>query len=102
MQFIVKAYDGTDEGALERRMSIRPQHLENMGKVKEYGRILCAGGILAEDGHPIGSVLVMDFESRKLLDDYRASEPYIEHGVWQDVVVEDCNVVILDDEVVGK
>ena len=30
MQFIINAYDATDENALERRMTIRPQHLEGI------------------------------------------------------------------------
>ena len=46
MQFIITAYDG--EGMLEKRMRVRPRHLENMAKVK--GRVLCAGGLLDKDG----------------------------------------------------
>ena len=45
MQFLVTAQDGTDEGALERRMNARPRHLENIRKVKEKGSVICAGGI---------------------------------------------------------
>ena len=35
MQFIVKAYDG--EGMLDRRMEVRPRHLEGMSKMSEHG-----------------------------------------------------------------
>ena len=31
MQYIITAYDG--EGMLEKRMEVRPRHIENMGKV---------------------------------------------------------------------
>ena len=102
MQFVVVAYDGTDEGALERRMSVRPQHLANMAKVKETGSVVCAGGILDDEGHPMGSVVVLDFDSREKLDAYLESEPYIATGVWQDVKVEPFNVVLVNDEKVGK
>lgn len=100
MQYLVTAYDG--EGMLEKRMSVRARHLENISKVKEYGSIVCAGGILDEEGKPAGSVLVMDFASRDLLDKYLASEPYIIEEVWESVTVETMNVVIVNDEKVGK
>ena len=46
MQFIVKAYDG--KGMLEKRMAVRPRHLEGM---KALGKqIICAGGLLDEEG----------------------------------------------------
>ena len=33
MQFIVKAYDG--EGMLDKRMEVRPRHLEGIERIKE-------------------------------------------------------------------
>lgn len=81
-------------------MSIRPRHLENMIKVN--GKIICAGGILNEEGKPIGSVLVMDFASRDQLKEYLENEPYIQEKVWEDVKVEPMNVVIVNGEKVGK
>ena len=98
MQFLIKAYDG--EGMLEKRMEVRPRHLENMTRNKEH--VVCAGGILDEAGKPIGSVLVLDFESRDQLDAYLAGEPYIIEKVWEDVKVEPLNVVIVKGEKVGK
>ena len=98
MQFIIKAYDG--ENMLEKRMEVRPRHLENMGKVN--GRILCAGGLLDEEGKMKGSVLVMEFDSKDLLDDYLSSEPYILEHVWEKIEVEPMNVVLLNGEKVGK
>ena len=98
MQFLVKAYDG--EGMLEKRMEVRPRHLENMTRNKEH--VVCAGGILDEAGKPIGSVLVLDFESRDQLDAYLAGEPYIIEKVWENVKVEPLNVVIVKGEKVGK
>ena len=41
MQFIIFAYDGKDEDALSRRMKVRPQHLENMEKLKAEGHVIC-------------------------------------------------------------
>ena len=94
MQFIVKAYDG--EGMLEKRMAVRPRHLEGMNKLGKH--IICAGGLLDDVGKMKGSVLVLEFDSCTELDDYLASEPYITEGVWETVEVEIMNVVILNGE----
>ena len=98
MQFIIRAYDGRD--MLEKRMAVRPRHLENMGRVN--GKVICAGGLLDEGGKMKGSVLIMAFESKTLLDEYLASEPYITEKVWEKVEVEPMNVVIVNGEKVGK
>ncbi|MBQ9464530.1 MAG: hypothetical protein IJU67_04540 [Lachnospiraceae bacterium] len=98
MQFVITAHDG--ENMLERRLAVRVRHLENMTKVK--GKVLCAGGLLDGEGKMKGSVLVIDFESRELLDEYLETEPYITEHVWETVEVERMNVVILNDEKVGK
>ena len=60
-QFVITAYDG--EGMLDKRMEVRPLHLEGMEIMKEH--ILCAGGMLDKDGKMIGSLLVMEFENRR-------------------------------------
>lgn len=90
MQFLVRAYDG--EGMLDRRMEVRPRHLEGMKKMSE--NIICAGGLLDEEGKMKGSTLVLDFASREELDAYLANEPYVVEHVWDKVIVERLNVVI--------
>lgn len=102
MQFLIKAYDGTDKDALARRMSVRPDHLKSIERVKETGSVICAGAILGSDGKPAGSFLIMEFDSRKLLDDYLANEPYVINKVWQDISIEACSTVIMNDEMVGR
>lgn len=94
MQFIVKAYDG--EKMLEKRMAVRPRHLEGM---KKLGRqIICAGGLLDDKGRMKGSVLVLEFPDRAALDAYLASEPYVLEHVWEKIEVDAMNVVIVNGE----
>lgn len=102
MNFIINAYDGTDKDALDRRMAVRPDHLDNMRRLMAEGRVLCAGGKLDEAGKMIGSFLIMDFDSREALDKYFETEPYVTGNVWQDIQVEICNAVIVDNVMVGK
>ena len=94
MQFLIKAYDG--EGMLEKRIEVRPRHLEGM---KALGKqIICAGGLLDDEGKMKGSALVMEFENRAALDDYLKNEPYVIEGVWKKVEVEMMNVVLVNGE----
>ena len=90
MQYIIKAYDG--EGMLDKRMEIRPRHLEGIERIKEH--VICAGGLLDDEGKMKGSVLIMEYESREQLDEYLAKEPYVQEHVWQKIEVERMNVVI--------
>ena len=90
MQFIIKAYDG--EGMLEKRMEVRPRHLEGMNKLSDH--IICAGGLLDEEGKMKGSALIMEFDSRQELDEYIKNEPYVLEGVWEKIDIDIINVVI--------
>ena len=94
MQFLVKAYDG--ENMLDKRMEVRPRHLEGM---KQLGKqIICAGGLLDEAGRMKGSALVLEFPDRTALDEYLRNETYVVEGVWQKIEVEQMNVVLVNGE----
>ena len=98
MQFVIRAYDG--EGMLDKRMEVRPRHFEGMERMKEH--TLCAGGMLDEDGKMIGSLLVMEFQTREELNEYLANEPYVVENVWERIEVERMNVVIFDREIIRE
>lgn len=93
MQFVVKAYDG--EGMLDKRMEVRPRHLEGMDKMREH--IICAGGLLDDNGKMIGSLLVMQFDNREELEDYLSHEPYIQEKVWEKIEIDRINVVLANN-----
>jgi len=94
MQFLIKAYDG--EGMLEKRMEVRPRHLEGM---KALGKqIICAGGLLDDDGKMKGSVLIVDFPDRAAVNAYLDHETYVVEGVWQKIEVEPLNVAFVNGE----
>ena len=94
MQFMIKAFDG--ENMLEKRMEVRPRHLEGMKKLGK--QIICAGGLLDETGRMKGSALVLEFPDRTALDEYLKNEPYVVEGVWQKIEVERMNVVLVNGE----
>ena len=90
MQFLIKAYDG--EGMLDKRMAVRPRHLEGMARLGAH--VICAGGLLDENGKMRGSALIMDFADRNELDAYLAEEPYVQEHVWEKIEIDRMNVVI--------
>ena len=89
-QFVVRAYDG--KGMLEKRLEVRPRHLESIERIRKH--VVCAGGLLDDEGKMKGSFIVMEFECRQELDEYLANEPYVLEHVWEKIDVERMNVVI--------
>ncbi len=92
MQFLVTAYDGTDAGAMDRRMAVRSQHMELVKAMKQEGRYLYAAAILDDAEKMIGSVLLVDFPSREALDEWLKIEPYVTGDVWREIDVKLCKV----------
>lgn len=87
MQFLVTAYDGKDDGALDRRMSVRKAHINGANELKEAGHLIAGGAILDEAEQMIGSTMFVEFDSKAELDQWLASDPYVTGNVWQDISV---------------
>jgi uncharacterized protein YciI len=94
MQFLVTAFDGTDAGAVERRLKVREAHLKTVEAQTKAGRILIGGAILDDQGKMIGSSLVVDFPSRAELDAWLRADPYTTGGVWKTVEVRPFRVAV--------
>ena len=92
MQFIVTAYDGTDQGALERRLAARDAHLKSAKEMFDSGKWLYAAGILSDDGKMIGSMIVCDFASRDELEEWLKVEPYVVGNVWKEIKINRAQV----------
>jgi uncharacterized protein YciI len=86
MQFILIAYDGTDDQALDRRMAVREAHLKMANQMHADGKWLYAAAIMNDDGRMTGSMIVCDFPSRDALEeDWLKNEPYITGKVWEKI-----------------
>lgn len=88
MQFLVIGYDGKDEEAPARRQGAREGHLESARAMKKAGHFIEGGAILDEEGGMIGSMLIMDFPSRKDLDAWLQADPYVKGNVWKEITVQ--------------
>lgn len=83
MHFLVIAHDGTDEGALERRMVVREEHLAGARRLHETGVLSVGGAILSTAGRMIGSAMVMEADGEEQLKELLEADPYFRGEAWQ-------------------
>ena len=93
MQFLVLAYDGDDKDARHRRMKVREQHLEGVREALKEGKHLYGGAILDNEGNMIGSVMIVDYPSKEILEnEWLDNEPYVTGDVWRRIDIKPCRV----------
>ena len=84
-QYIIYAWDGIDELALERRMNTRPAHFTNARQLKDKSHFILGGAILDDSGKMIGSMMIVQFETGEQLQEWIDTEPYITGKVWEKI-----------------
>ncbi len=88
MQFIVSGYDGTDEGALDRRMAAREAHLAMAKLMAQEGKWRYAAAYLNDEGKMTGSMIVCEFDSMQALkSEWLDKEPYVLGKVWEKIEI---------------
>ncbi|GLV53911.1 hypothetical protein KDH_07620 [Dictyobacter sp. S3.2.2.5] len=92
MEFIVMAYDATDEEALKRRLDIRPAHMAQGEKMLAEGKYRFGAALLNDEEKIIGSMIVADFASRDELNAWLEIEPYVTGHVWEKIEVTPCRI----------
>jgi len=82
------------ENSLDKRLAVRPAHLERLQQLQEQGRLIIAGphpGIDSEDPGPAGftgSLVVAEFPNLEEAQDWANNDPYLTNGVYQKVMVK--------------
>jgi len=82
------------ENSLEKRLSVRPAHLERLTALQGEGRLVLAGPHPAVDSNDpgpagfSGSLIVAEFESLSAAQAWAKADPFVEAGVYADVVVK--------------
>ena len=82
------------EESLERRLSMRTDHIARLQSLQDEGRMLIAGAhpaIDSEDPGPAGftgSLIVAEFESLEAAQEWADADPYITAGVYEKVIVK--------------
>ena len=82
------------EHSLEKRLSVRPQHLERLKILQNEGRLLTAGPMPAIDSENpgeagfTGSTVIAHFNSLEQAQAWAGSDPYVAAGVYENVIVK--------------
>ena len=86
---------GTDvKNSLNKRLSVRPEHLARLEKLQNEGRLLTAGPFPAIDSEDpgeagfTGSLIVAEFESLSSAQRWADEDPYMAAGVYDSVLVK--------------
>lgn len=68
-------------------MAARDAHLKLGDEYLSKSQHLMAVALLDDKGNMVGSVMLVDFPSRKELDDWIRIEPYVKTGVWKNIEI---------------
>ena len=82
------------ENSLEKRMSVRPKHIERLNQLKSDGRLVIAGPHPAIDNNDpgeagyTGSLVIAQFDSLEEAQSWANDDPYMESGAYESVIVK--------------
>ncbi len=92
MLYAIISEDVTD--SLEKRLGVRPAHVERLKQLQDEGRLILAGPHPAIDSDDpgtagfTGSLIVAEFESLQAAQEWADADPYINAGVYEHVTVK--------------
>ncbi|WPE17600.1 YciI family protein [Candidatus Thioglobus autotrophicus] len=82
------------ENSLEKRLSVRPAHIERLNLLKNEGRLILAGPHPAIDNNDpgaagfTGSLVVAEFECLADAQAWANADPYMASGAYASVIVK--------------
>ena len=98
MLYAIIAEDVKD--SLEKRLAARPDHVARLQQLKKQGRLILAGPHPAIDSEEpgtngfSGSLIVAEFDSLESANAWAQDDPYIQAGVYANVIVKPFNKVL--------
>jgi len=82
------------ENSLDKRLSVRPAHIERLQQLKAEGRLIIAGPHPSIDSEEAGtagfsgSLIIAEFSSLEQAQIWADADPYIKAGVYAKVTVK--------------
>ena len=82
------------ENSLDKRLAVRPAHLERLHQLQAQGRLVLAGPNPAVDSNDpgaagfSGSLIVAEFDSLSAAQAWAEVDPYVAAGVYAQVLVK--------------
>lgn len=92
MYYVIFAQDLPN--SLEKRLAVREKHLARLKVLQEEDRLLTAGpnpvldSVNPGDAGFTGSTVIAKFESLEAAKVWAAADPYVDAGVYGDVIVK--------------
>ena len=84
---------GKDQpNGLERRLAVRPVHLEHLKSLGE--KLVAAGALLDDNDKPEGSVMVLEAESLADAKAIFGADPFVQQGIFATWEVKRWNLAI--------
>jgi len=103
MQYLLVALDHEGEDVIERRESVRLKHLDFVENVLGVGeKCLYGAALLNENGDKVGSMEILEFDTRAELDERIKNDQFMVNNVWKDVMVYPCKVGPLFEHLYDK
>ncbi|CAD5202187.1 YciI family protein [Pseudomonas sp. FEN] len=82
------------ENSLDKRLAVRPAHLERLHQLQAQGRLVLAGPHPAVDSNDpgaagfSGSLIVAEFDSLNAAQAWAGADPFVAAGVYANVLVK--------------
>ncbi len=82
------------ENSLQKRMSVRSEHIERLTILKDEGRLILAGPCPSIDNNEpgeagfTGSLVVAEFDNLADAQTWADADPYLESGAYANVIVK--------------
>ena len=87
-------YSEDNDNSLSRRLAVRDQHLSRLKTLQNQGKLLIAGPCPAIDCNDpgeagfTGSLIIAEFDSLLMAQQWADEDPYIAAGVYKKVTVK--------------
>ncbi len=94
MPFLVNATDHTDLDALNRRNSVRNDHLESAKKMESDGILRFGAAQIDSQNRMIGSLLVYDLPTEADVRSMVESDIYWTTNVWESYTITEIRIAI--------
>ncbi len=94
MEFLVIGMDKPGSAAL--RQHLRVRHLEFVRDKQDS--FTFGGPLINDDGATIGSVLILRFADRAMLDRHLAQDPYFRDGLFETVLIRQTRQIVPEIE----
>ncbi len=95
MLYTILAYD--KDNSLDLRLKTRESHLEYLKKF--LSNIIFAGPLLNNDEKPIGSQLILNFDTQTELDSFLQNDPYAVANLFAKTIIHPVKMVINNSEI---